>query len=64
MVDRRCVFARIDERANQILKYAELAIPDERTFALFRTRLLDEMGHRGLRSDIAELLDRGGKGGA
>jgi len=63
MVDSRQVAALINERANQILKYAELAIPDERILAHFRTRILDELGHNGLRSDLAELLDHGGQGG-
>lgn len=64
MVNRKTLEARIDERAGQILKYAELAIPNQRIFEIFRGRVLDELGHKGLRSDIAALLDHGGKGGA
>lgn len=63
-MNRKSLEARIDERAAQILRYAELAIPNERTFEIFRSRVLDELGHKGLRSDIAALLDHGGKGGA
>lgn len=62
-MNRKSLEARIDERAAQILRYAELAIPNERTFEIFRGRVLDELGHKGLRSDIAALLDHGGKGG-
>ena len=63
MVNRKDIEARINDRASQILKYAELAIQNERTFEIFRSRLLDELGHKGLRSDITALLDHGGKDG-
>lgn len=63
MVNLKALEARINERANQILKYAELAIPNERTFEFFRSCVLDELGQKGLRSDITSLLDHGGKGG-
>mgnify|MGYP003653955086 CR=1 FL=1 len=63
MVDKRTLNELIDKRANQILNLAELALPDERKFKLLRTLILDELGQKGLRSDIAELLSQGGKGG-
>ena len=62
MVDTRQVNALISARANQIIRYAELAITDGRILERFRTYVLDELGHNGLRTDLAELLDHGGPG--
>ncbi len=63
MVDKRALTDLIDKRANKILNLAALALTDDRKFDLLRTLILDELGQKGLRSDIAELLSQGGKGG-
>lgn len=63
MVDKRALTDLIDKRANRILNLAALALTDDRKFDLLRTLILDELGQKGLRSDITELLSQGGKGG-
>ena len=62
MVDTRQANPLFSARANKIIRYAELAILDERVLERFRTYVLDELGHNGLRNDLAELLDHGGPG--
>ena len=63
MVDKRALTDLIDKRANRILSLIALALSDDRKFEIARTLILHELGQKGLRSDIAELLAQGGKGG-
>lgn len=49
-------------RVHRILDYGELAVPTDK-FQRFRTLVLDEFGHSGLRKELAELLTHGGLSG-
>lgn len=62
MVDRARLNQVIDQRVGRVLSIVELVAPNEK-FARVRSMILDEFGHEGLRTDIAELLDHGGQGG-
>lgn len=52
----------IDRRVKRVLDYVELAVPMDK-YPLLRTLVLDELGHSGLRKELAELLARGGQSG-
>lgn len=62
MVDRARLNKLIDQRIGRVLGIVELVAPSDK-FARVRSMILDEFGHEGLRTDIAELLDQGGQGG-
>ena len=51
------VFDLIDARVKRLLDLAELAVPADK-FARFRTLVLDEFGHKGLRGELTELSQR------
>jgi hypothetical protein len=56
----------VDAHVKRILDLAELAIPSDK-FERFRTLVLDEFGHKGLRGELAALggdlgMDRQGMG--
>ncbi len=44
----------IEPRVKRILDFAELAVPSDK-FERFRTLVLDEFGHKGLRRDLSAL---------
>lgn len=52
MTDPLDIFALIQVRLKRILDLAELALPAEK-FERFRTLVLDEFGHKGLRGELA-----------
>tara|TARA_R110002110_G_scaffold258135_1_gene474042 strand:- start:1842 stop:2033 length:192 start_codon:yes stop_codon:yes gene_type:complete len=62
MVSETDLQALIDRRVKRVLDYGELAVPNEK-FERFRTLVLDEFGHSGIRKDFAELLAHGGQSG-
>lgn len=57
----------IDARVKRLLDLAELAVPTDK-FERFRTLVLDEFGHKGLRGELTALahnrhgMDRHGSG--
>jgi hypothetical protein len=62
MVDARDIVNLVQLRVKRILDFAELAVPSDK-FERFRTLVLDEFGHQGFRTDLAALLDHGGRSG-
>ena len=53
-LDLSAVCARVEAHVKRVLDLAELAIPTEK-FERFRTLVLDEFGHKGLRGELAAL---------
>lgn len=56
----------VERRVKRVLDIAEMAVPAEK-FERFRTLVLDEFGHKGLRGELAALsrghgMDRQGMG--
>jgi hypothetical protein len=75
-LDLSAVCERVEAHVKRVLDLAELAIPTEK-FERFRTLVLDEFGHKGLRGELAALsrghgmerqgmgrMDTGKKGGS
>lgn len=62
MVSEQELDKLIMARVHRILNYGELAVPSDK-YQRFRTLVLDEFGHNGLRKQVAELLARGGQSG-
>ncbi len=62
MVSEKDLNKLILARVHRILDYGELAVPTDK-FQRFRTLVLDEFGHCGLRKELAELLTHGGQSG-
>lgn len=58
--DARAVCDLVDARVKRLLDLAELAVPTDK-FERFRTLVLDEFGHKGLRGALTALLDEHGK---
>jgi hypothetical protein len=48
------IFALVDAHVKRVLDFAELAIATDK-FERFRTLVLDEFGHKGLRGELAAL---------
>lgn len=60
------IFTLVDAHVKRVLDFAELAIATDK-FERFRTLVLDEFGHKGLRGELAALtrgqgIDRQGMG--
>jgi|CXWL01.1.fsa_nt_gi hypothetical protein len=54
------IYDLIDARVKRLLDLAELAVPSDK-FERFRTLVLDEFGHKGLRGELTALAhDRHG----
>ena len=55
MSDPRPVITALKRRLNLVLTVAEAALPESQ-FRAFRKLVLDEFGHKGLESEIIDLL--------
>lgn len=58
--DPRAICDMVDARVRRLLDLAELAIPTDK-FERFRTLVLDEFGHKGLRGALTAHLNEHGK---
>ncbi len=57
MIDPQEILGLLNPHINVILTNAELVIPTERQFLLFRKQVLSEFGSHGFQKDLLDLFD-------